>query len=187
MHRRFGAVEGGRFLRGQKVEMNGELADDLLQKTAIAAKRGHGPGRPFAKGQSGNPKGRPRGSVNRGTRAAAILLDGEGEALARKAVELALAGDTTALRLCLDRVVAPRREQPVSVDLPQIRGPADIAPAMETLILAAARGQITAGEAFALSQTIATYLRAIETGEFERRLCEVEAIHDAKERGYGYD
>lgn len=159
--------------------MSGQPGDNFLQTTAIAAKRRRGPGRPFVKGQSGNPNGRPRGSVNRGTRAAAILLDGEGEALARKAIEMALSGDAAALRLCLDRIVAPRREQPVSVDLPPIDSPADIARAMEGLIVAATRGQITAGDAFALSQTIATYLRAVEVSDFERRLKEVEEIQAA--------
>ena len=48
---------------------------------------------------------RPKGARNRATLAAETLLDGEAEALTRKAVELALAGDTTALRLCLERVL----------------------------------------------------------------------------------
>ena len=47
------------------------------------------------------------------TFAAEALLDGEDEALTRKAVEMALAGDGTALRLCLDRIIPPRRERPV--------------------------------------------------------------------------
>ncbi len=75
-------------------------------------------GRPFAKGRSGNPGGRPRGSINRSTRAAQLLLDGEATALSRKAVELALAGDPTALRLCLDRTVAPRRDRSVELSRP---------------------------------------------------------------------
>ena len=82
------------------------MTDISLQKTATTAKRVRG--RPFAKGQSGNPGGRPRGAMNRSTRAAQLLLDGEATALSRKAVELALAGDPTGLRLCLDRTVAPR-------------------------------------------------------------------------------
>ena len=102
--------------------------------------------RPFRKGQSGNPKSRPRGSTNRRTHAAAILLDGAAELLARKAVEMALAGDAAALRLCLDRIVAPRREQPCSLDLPEIRNAGDIGDAMAAL---------------SFSQTIETSIRAV--------------------------
>ena len=80
------------------------MIDISLQKTAKTAKRIRG--RPFPKGQSGNPAGRPRGSSNRAMRAAELLLDGEAAALTRKAVELALAGNQAALRLCLDRTVA---------------------------------------------------------------------------------
>ena len=56
-------------------------------------------GRPFEKGRSGHPAGRRAGSRNRATLAAAALLEGESEALTRKAVELALVGDSTAMRL----------------------------------------------------------------------------------------
>ena len=53
------------------------------------------------------------GARHKATVAAEALLDGEAEALTRKAVEMALAGDGTALRLCLDRIIPPRRERPV--------------------------------------------------------------------------
>ena len=56
-------------------------------------------GRPFVKGQSGNPKGKPKGVRNRLTLAAEALLDGEAETITRKAVELAKDGDMTAIRL----------------------------------------------------------------------------------------
>jgi len=98
-------------MAGAGDERDGTMTDISLQKTAKTAKKGRG--RPFPKGQSGNPGGRPRGSSNRATRAAEMLLDGEATALTRKAVELALAGDQAALRLCLDRTVAPRRERAV--------------------------------------------------------------------------
>jgi Family of unknown function (DUF5681) len=56
-------------------DRGGAMTDISLQKTATTAKRARG--RPFAKGQSGNPGGRPRGAINRSTRAAQLLLDGE--------------------------------------------------------------------------------------------------------------
>src|SRR6187551_3264138 len=96
-------------------DRGGAMTDISLQKTATTAKRIRG--RPFAKGQSGSPAGRPRGSINRSTRAAQLLLDDEATALSRKAVELALAGDPTALRLC-DRTVAPRRDRSIELALP---------------------------------------------------------------------
>ena len=59
-------------------------------------------GRPFETGRSSNPLGRRVGCRNRTTITAAALLAGEAEALTRMAVELALLGDPTALRLCLE-------------------------------------------------------------------------------------
>ncbi len=56
--------------------------------------------------RTGN-RGKPKGARHRATLAALELLDGEAEALTRKAVELALEGDTTALRLCLERMAPP--------------------------------------------------------------------------------
>src|SRR5438477_7793934 len=136
------------------------MTDISLQKTAETAKRARG--RPFSKGQSGNPAGRPRGSSNRATRAAELLLDGEATALTRKAVELALAGDPAALRLCLDRTVAPRRERAVELALPPIRGADDILAAIKVVSGAVGRGAITPGEGFTLSQMMETFLRAID-------------------------
>lgn len=111
-----------------------------------------------------------RGSTNRATRAAELLLDGEAAALTRKAVEMALAGDPAALRLCLDRTVAPRRERSVELALPPIRDAADILGAIEVIAGAVGRGAITPGEGFALSQMIETFLRAIDASDFENRL-----------------
>jgi hypothetical protein len=79
-------------------------------------------GRPFERGRSGNPGGRRRGSRNKATLAAAALLAGESEALTRKAVEMALAGDPAAMRLCMERVLPPCRELTVKFSLPPIEG-----------------------------------------------------------------
>jgi hypothetical protein len=65
---------------------------------------------PFRKEQSGNPAGRPKGARNKATVASETLLDGEAEAITRKAVEMALDGDTTALRLVMERILPPRKD-----------------------------------------------------------------------------
>src|SRR6266853_3738609 len=77
-------------------------------------------GQPFDKGRSGNPAGRPAGSRNKATLATEVLLDGQSAALTQKAVDRALAGSDLALKLCLDRILAPRRERTVRFALPPI-------------------------------------------------------------------
>ena len=73
----------------------------------------------FRPGQSGNPRGRLPGTRNRATTAALALLDGEAEALARKAVAMALAGNETMLKLCLDRILPRQRPLPVELETPE--------------------------------------------------------------------
>jgi len=101
------------------------MPDNLLQKQVERTPEGR-----FVKGQSGNPAGRAAGCRNKATRIAEALLDDDVEALTRKAVALALDGDPTAMRLCFDRIIAPRRARPVHLDLPPIVEAADIANAM---------------------------------------------------------
>src|SRR5438552_18283375 len=145
------SVSRGHPAAGVKMtDRGGAMTDISLQKTATTVKRSRG--RPFAKGRCGNPGGRPRGSINRSTRAAQLLLDGEATALSRKAVELALAGDPTALRLCLDRTVAPRRAANGRSSLLCRRSgvAADILGAIKVVSGAVGRGAITPGEGIAI-------------------------------------
>jgi hypothetical protein len=93
-------------------------------------------GKPF---QSGNP-GKPKGARHKTTIAAEVLLDGESEALTRKAIELALGGDTIALRLCLERII-PARKGPVSFVMPSIASADDAARAMAAILAALLRAE----------------------------------------------
>src|SRR6185437_8037184 len=104
---------------------NPRMAADLLQKQREGRR-----GRPFQKGRSGNPAGRQPGCRNRTTLVAEALLEGEAQALVRKAIELALAGDTTALRLCLERVVPQRKSRAVAFEAPRIDRVEDLAGAI---------------------------------------------------------
>src|SRR5712671_4175877 len=97
----------------------------------------------FAKGTSGNPFGRPKGSRNAATLACEALLDGQAEALTAKAVQMALAGDPVALRLCMDRIYPARKDRPVTFALPPITGARDAADLMAAITKAVAAGQVT--------------------------------------------
>jgi hypothetical protein len=144
------------------------MAVNHLQK-----QRGRGPGRPFAKGQSGNPAGRPLGARNAATQLAEALLDGEAEALMRRLVERALDGDPAMLKLAVERIV-PRRARTHPVALPEIKTAADLAPAMRAIAHAAANGAITPLDAADLARMVETALRAVEIGEFDQRLAALE-------------
>jgi hypothetical protein len=155
-------------------EENSPTPDNFLQKQVERTPEGH-----FVKGQSGNPAGRTPGCRNQATRIAEALLDGDVEALTRKAVALALDGDAAAMRLCFDRIIAPRRARPVHLDLPPIAGPADIAAGMAAITAAVAEGAITPAEGVEVGMVVETYLRALEASEFDRRLKALEAAHAA--------
>jgi hypothetical protein len=133
------------------------MADELLNPPRRVR------GRPFEKGRSGNPAGRRRGSRNRATLAAVVLLEGESEALTRKAVELALAGDPVALRLCIERILPICCERAVRLALPPIEGASDVSAAASAVTSALARGALTPGEAERIAIVVETFARAIDT------------------------
>jgi hypothetical protein len=102
------------------------------------------------------------------------LLEGESEALTRKAIELAKGGDTTALKMCLDRIAPPRKDAPVTLDLPVLTGPETALAGVARAIEAAAAGEITPSEAGALVSLLDSYRKAYEVQEFEKRLAALE-------------
>jgi hypothetical protein len=136
--------------------------------------------RPFQKGQSGNPSGRPKGARNKATLAIEILLDGEADRLTRKVVEMALAGDTTALRLCLERIMPPRKDRPVAFAFPKLETAADAVKATAALVEAVTRGDITPAEAAELSKLVDGFSRAVEVHDMQVRLERLEAHQESR-------
>ena len=133
----------------------------------------------WKKGQSGNPNGRAAGSRNRATLAIEALLEGEGEALTRKAIELAKAGDMAALRLCLDQYwLPPRKDSPVAFDLPEMKTLNDAVPAMGALVKAVGQGDLTPTEAAELTKMVQAFAKIIETAELEERVRKLEEAID---------
>jgi hypothetical protein len=139
-------------------------------------KQSQGPdGRLFQKGRSGNPAGRQPGCRNRATIAAEVLLEGEAQALTRKAIELALAGDTTALRLCLERIVPQRKSRAVAFDPPRIDRVEDLAGAIGSIFQEVAGGRLRLDEGATLVGMLESKRRAMETVDLEKRLRALEA------------
>jgi hypothetical protein len=155
----------------------GESADGKNEWAATSANAERGAERPphlFKPGQSGNPAGKRPGTRNRATRALEELLDGEAEALTRKAIELALAGDMTALRLCLDRILPARRDRLVVFEMPSIHSAADAKTASAALLAAVAAGSLTPSEASEVGKLVDGYVKAIEVTEVLARLEKLE-------------
>src|SRR6266700_889628 len=142
---------------------------DTARDTARKAR-----GRPFERGKSGNPRGRPKGHRNKATMALEELLDGEAEGLTRTVIGKALEGDMAALRLCLDRLLPPRRERPITFDLPKIESAKDAQAASSAILAACAAGDLSPGEATAVMDLVSTYVRTLEATELEARLSALE-------------
>jgi len=128
----------------------------------------------FQKGVSGNPKGKPKGARHKTTCAVEALLEGQAEALTQKAITKALDGDTTALRLCLDRIAPPPKGRPLNLDLPEAKTGADLVNAMAALVHAMAGGEVTPDEAATIASVFEIRRKTIETMEFEQRLAALE-------------
>jgi hypothetical protein len=102
------------------------------------------------------------------------LLDGEAEALTRRAVEMALSGDGAALRLCLERIAPPRKDAPVTFALPPMQSAQDAARAAAAVLAAVADGDLTPTEGAHIMGLVETYRRTLETSELESRLVALE-------------
>jgi Family of unknown function (DUF5681) len=137
-------------------------------------------GRPFRKGRSGNPSGKPQGARHRATMAVQVLLEGESEALTRKCIELAMGGDTTALRLCMERLAPAVKSRAVNLTLPAVEEPADILEAQTATIAAMARGEITPDEAATVASILEAKRKVIETVQLEERVSKLEQQAESK-------
>lgn len=134
----------------------------------------------WKKGQSGNPDGKPRGSRHKVTLAVQSLLDGEGEVLTRKAIELAKDGDMTALKLCLDRICPARKSWPITIDLPDVNTGKGVSMAQAVVVQAVGEGEITPEEGQVLSSILEARRKSIETADHETRLNKLEEAVDEK-------
>jgi hypothetical protein len=151
--------------------------EQMIRKNGAKTVAGRSRDGRFAAGN----RGRPRGARNRTTVLAEELLDGEAEEIIRKVIKKAKQGDMIALRLCLDRLVPPRRDRPVNFTLPAMNSAGDASKVMTAITMAVGSGELAPNEAAELSRVVHGYVRTLEITEIERRLriLEERATRDA--------
>ena len=106
----------------------------------------------FKTGQSGNPTGRPKGSLSRRVQLAK-LLEPHAKELVEKMIELALNGDTHALRLCIERLIPKVQREPI-IELLDHLDPATIPQWKDAIVRAAINGQMSIDDAEKLIKLI---------------------------------
>ena len=120
--------------------------------------------------------GRPKGARNRKTVAIEALLEGQAEALTQVAIEKALEGDSVALRLCMDRIAPPPKDNPVCFALKAMQGALGASEAAASVLTAVSEGELTPIEAARVMGLIDSYRRTLELTDIEQRLRVLEDV-----------
>jgi hypothetical protein len=108
------------------------------------------------------------------------LLDGEAEALTRRAIEMALDGDGPAMRLCLDRLCPPRKDRPITFNLPPVETAADLVKATGAIVAAVAAGDLSPAEAQDVANILEIHRRALDTSDLAARIAALEAAQPTR-------
>lgn len=95
------------------------------------------------------------------------------EAVAKRLVKSALEGDVPAAKVLLERVLG--RGTPCSFKLPRIESSADLPKAMNHVLQAAAKGEVSSEDAARFATLVDATGRAIAAAEIEERLAKLEA------------
>ena len=129
-------------------------------------------GKPFEPGNTFG-KGRPPGSRNKKTRFLEAL-EHHGEAIVEKSKLMAMQGNPTALRLCVERLIPAAKAPATRFRLPKIGTPADLKNVLPAVMKETAKGRMNAFEAEAIAKVVDSHVRSIEAGEYHERLLALE-------------
>ena len=100
-------------------------------------------------------------------------------AVSKKCLLLAMNGDSTALRLCMDRVLPARKSQPLQFKLPKVRNAAELPQAAQAILQAVAKGQLSPDEGQGMMALLEIYRATLVTAEIVQRLEILEKQHNS--------
>ena len=128
----------------------------------------------FVKGQSGNPKGKPKGVRHTATQISYALMEGNLEEVLATVIERAKSGDMAACKMVLDKVLPNTKDRPIALEMPLINDLNDVGNAQAEILQAVANGSITPNEGERVASIIEARRRSIETIDLEVRISQLE-------------
>jgi len=132
-------------------------------------------GRPF---QLGNKlgRGRPPGSRNKKTVLIEELLSDNSEPLLRKALQLALKGNTQMLRLLLDPFLRRPKDAPVTIGPLPMGTPEELLQAQAKVMQELGSGQLTLDQVEHIFGLIENARKLLETQNLDQRVRAIEQL-----------
>ena len=129
----------------------------------------------FPKGKSGNPSGKPKGVRHQSSLLAEQLLASEVQDICQTVSTEAKAGNMQAIKIVLDRLLPPRKDNPIHIELPKIEESRDVLKAIGCITQAVGDGEISPAEGEALARIVDIHTKAL-------RLCPIwpEQSHDVE-------
>jgi hypothetical protein len=113
------------------------------------------------------------------------ILNDEAASLLRTAIEKGKAGDGSALRLALERVMPPLKERFIKVDLPKVESVADLPKAIGAVVERVSAGALTPSDGSALVGMLSSLRSAFELVDLAKRLEAVELALPGPQAGAG--
>lgn len=128
----------------------------------------------FVKGQSGNPKGKPKGVRHTATQVSYALMEGNLEEVLATVIERAKSGDIAACKMVLDKVLPNTKDRLIALEIPLINDLNDVGNAQAEILQAVANGSITPNEGERVASIIEARRRSIESIDLEMRISQLE-------------